>query len=402
MANSAAAPAQVRVLAERGAAQLLSGPPADTAEAVAERLLAIQGQDPRGARLAIRARSTGLAVADVDAALTVRRTLVTGWLNRGTLHLVRSADYWRLHQLTSPPLRTGCFRRLAQEGIQPDQAERGVAVIERALSADGPLTRAQLGERLSAAGLRTAGQALVYLLFLAGLRGISVRGPMAGAEQAYVLARDWLGAPPAVDRDATLGWLARRYLAGHGPAADRDLARWSGLPLRDVRRGLASLDLVERADGLVSLARPSDDATGPPGDAAGDAPGPSAGDGPGARIPGGAAGGGVPGGGVPGGGAAAELPPARLLGAFDPVLHGWQSRALVLGQHERAIVQGGMFRSFAMVRGRAVGTWGLPGGRVVLTELEDLSATDRAALEADAADVTRFLGLPPPSPHGRS
>jgi DNA glycosylase AlkZ-like len=388
MANSAAAPAQAQVLAERGAAQLLSGPAADTAEAVAGRLLAIQGQDPRGARLAIRARSTGLTAADVDAALTERRTLVTGWLNRGTLHLVRSEDYWRLHQLTTPPLHTGCFRRLAEEGIQPDQADRGAAVIEQALSKDGPLTRAQLGERLSAAGLRTAGQALVYLLYLAGLRGISVRGPMAGREQAYVLARDWLGAPPALDRDAAadrdaaqdrdaaLGWLARRYLAGHGPAADRDLAKWSGLPVRDARRGLASIadELVERADGLVSLA-PRRSSAAPGVDSAAPGRGSAApGRGDAARAPG-------------------ELPPARLLGAFDPVLHGWQSRAPVLGRHERAIVQGGMFRPFAMVRGRAVGTWGLPGGRVVLTELEDLTAADRAELTADAADVARFLGL---------
>jgi hypothetical protein len=353
MANSATPPGSGQLLAERAAAQLLSGPPGTTAEAVAGRLLAIQRQDPRGARLAIRARSTGLTAADVDQALTVRRTLVTGWLNRGTLHLVRSADYWPLHQLTTPPLHTGCFRRLAQEGIQPDQADRGVAVIERALRVDGPLTRAQLGERLTAAGLRTAGQALVYLLFLAGLRGVSARGPMVGPEQAYVLAEDWLGAPPpALDRDAALGWLARRYLAGHGPATERDLAKWSGLPLGAARSGLASIPagLVAQADGLVSLA-------------------PGRGSGP------------------------AGLPPARLLGAFDPVLHGWQSRAPVLGGHERAIVQGGMFRPFAMVRGRAAGTWGLPGGRVVLTEFADLAATDRAELAADAADVTRFLGL---------
>ena len=266
------------MLAERGAAQLLSGPPADSAEAVAGRLLAIQGQDPRGARLAIRARSTRLTAADVDRALTVRRTLVTGWLNRGTLHLVRSADYWPLHQLTTPPLHTSCFRRLAQEGIQPDQADRGAAVIERALAADGPLTRAQLGERLSAAGLRTAGQALVYLLFLAGLRGISVRGPMAGREQAYVLARDWLGARPALDPDAALGWLAHRYLAGHGPAADRDLAKWSGLSVRAARRGLASIAgaLVEREHGLVSLARGRGSRAEPPDGRAGqpDADGP--------------------------------------------------------------------------------------------------------------------------------
>jgi hypothetical protein len=370
MANSAAPPGPGQLLAERAAAQLLSGPRAATAEAVAGRLLAIQGQDPRGARLAIRARSTGLTAADVDQALTVRRTLVTGWLNRGTLHLVRSADYWPLHQLTTPPLHTGCFRRLGQEGIQPDQADRGVAVIERALRADGPLTRAQLGERLAAAGLRTAGQALVYLLFLAGLRGVAVRGPMAGPEQAYVLARDWVGAPPDLDRAAGLGWLARRYLAGHGPATERDLAKWSGLPLGAARSGLASIaaGLAERAGGLVSLVPGRSSGPGHPAGEPSDE-GPDSGP--------------------------AELPPARLLGAFDPVLHGWQSRAPVLGRHERAIVQGGMFRPFAMVRGRAVGTWGLPGGRVVLTELEDLAAPDRAGLAADAADVTRFLGLPP-------
>ena len=56
--------------------QLLSGPPARSPVAVAERLLAIQGQDPRGARLAIRARSRGLTAADVDRALDERELLI--------------------------------------------------------------------------------------------------------------------------------------------------------------------------------------------------------------------------------------------------------------------------------------------------------------------------------------
>ena len=88
------------------------------------RLLAIQGQDPRGARLAVRVRSQGLSAADIDHALTADRTLVISWLNRGTLHLVRSADYWMLHWLTTPQLETGCARRLAQEGIPPVAADR--------------------------------------------------------------------------------------------------------------------------------------------------------------------------------------------------------------------------------------------------------------------------------------
>ena len=357
-----AADGPAALTAERAAAQLLSGPPAARAEQVAERLLAIQGQDPRGARLAVRVRSQGLSAADIDHALTVQRSLVISWLNRGTLHLVRSADYWPLHRLTTPPLETACGRRLAQEGISPGEADRAAGLIERFLTSDGPLTRAQLAARLQSAGVRTEGQALVFLLFLASLRGISVRGPMIGKQHAHVLARDWVGAPPATpDPDAALGWLGRRYLAGHSPATDRDLAKWAGLPLRDGRRALRDIadELSEGEDGLVRLARP---AGGTGRDQLEAGPGPS-------------------------------LPPPRLLGVFDPLLHGWQSRAAVLGQHEPEIIQGGMFRPFALVNGRAVGTWRLPGDQVSLTLLEAVSDADRRALEADAEDVRRFLGL---------
>ena len=47
----------------------------------------MQGQDPRGFRLAVRARTEGLTAADVERALGEGTLLVT-WLNRGTLHLV--------------------------------------------------------------------------------------------------------------------------------------------------------------------------------------------------------------------------------------------------------------------------------------------------------------------------
>ena len=382
-------PGQLRVTAERAAAQLLSGPPAARAEEVAGRLLAIQGQDPRGARLAVRVRSQGLSAADIDHALTADRTLVISWLNRGTLHLVRSADYWMLHRLTTPQLETGCARRLAQEGIPPAAADRAAGLIERFLS-DGPLTRAQLAGRLQSAGVRTEGQALVFLLFLTSLRGITVRGPMIGKQHAHVLARDWLGAPPAADPDpgAALGWLARRYLAGHSPATDRDLAKWAGLPLRDARRALREIggDLDEGEDGLVRLARRpggvtgAADGTAEPADGASGAADGTVRSGRGHRDP----------------RSEPALPPPRLLGVFDPLLHGWQSRGPVLGRHEPEIVRGGMFRSFALVAGRAAGTWSVTGDQVSLTLLEPVSAAHRRALEADAEDVRRFLGLAGP------
>src|SRR5262252_7360840 len=103
------------LVAERCAAQLLTGSSAATATDVVARLLAVQGQDGRGARLAIRARTAGLTAADVDRALTEDRSLLISWLNRGTLHLVAAEDYWWLQLLTTSPMEAGTARRLAQE-----------------------------------------------------------------------------------------------------------------------------------------------------------------------------------------------------------------------------------------------------------------------------------------------
>jgi hypothetical protein len=356
---------QAALAAQRLRAQLLSGPPAGTVTGVTDRLLAVQAQDQRGARLAIRARTSGLVAADVDRALTAERSHVVSWLNRGTLHLVSAEDYWWLHPLTTPQMRSGNARRLAQEGVPPDDAERGVGVIRQSLTAEGPLTRAQLAGRVAAAGVRTRGQAMVHLLALATLRGLIVRGPMHGSEHAFVLVRDWLGAPPPpLDRDVALGLLARRYLAGHGPAADRDLAKWAGLPLGEARRGLAVVGsgLADRADGLASLAGPAEP------------------DRPDDDDP---------------------VPPLRLLGAFDPLLLGWASREMFLAPGAPVITTNGLFRPFVLVGGRGAAVWGITRGKVMLDPagpggprglLGRLSAPERAALAAETADVERFLG----------
>jgi Winged helix DNA-binding domain len=339
------------LIAERCAAQLLTGEPARSAVDVAERLLAVQAQDPRGARLAIRARSAGLHAADVDRALTEDRSLLIASLNRGTLHLVRSEDFWWLRALTSPLLQSGSARRLASEGILAADADRGVAAIEAALAADGPLTRAQLAERVAAAGVRTQGHAMIHLLFLASLRGIAVRGPMIGAQHAYVLVRDWVGEPGRFDRDVALAELARRYLAGHGPASERDLAQWAGMPLRDARHGLAAIagELVDREDGLAELKSCRN-------------------------------------------GRAAAPPAPRLLGAFDPLLLGWASREPILGTHQEIVTVNGLFRPFALVDGRAVATWTITGAEIDLAPFDLLTDSVTAALQIEAADVRRFLG----------
>jgi hypothetical protein len=345
---------RAEVTAARLTSQGLSGPPASSPVEVVTRLLAVQAQDARGMRLSIRSRTTGVTATDVDAALTSRQLLIT-WLNRGTLHLVTPEDYWWLHPLTTPQLIAGNIRRLHQEGVSPRQAELGVATVVAAVASGGPQTRAQLRARLDEAGVPTKGQALIHVLLAASIQGHIVRGPVVGSETAYVSVPDWLGAPPgslrAIGRGEALARLARRYLVGHGPADARDLARWAGLPLGEARLGLAAIadEVVALDGGLVQLA---------------------------ASRP------------------AAELPPPRLLGAFDPVLLGWVSRAAIVGRHRGIVTTNGIFRPFAMVAGRAVAIWGLPGGVVEIRPLETVGAGVVDALESDATAVLRFLGLP--------
>ena len=332
-------------------AQLLSGTRARSPAAAVERLLAIQAQDVRGFRLAVRSRTTGLTVSDLDRALADRE-LVVGWLNRGTLHLVRAEDYWWLHALVAPRQESGNRRRLRQEGVSEAQAVRGVGVVADAVAADGPQSRDALRARLDAAGVPTAGQALVHVLFAASIAGHILRGPMAGSEQCFVAAGAWIGpAPASLDPDALLARLARRYLAGHGPAAPEDLAAWAGIPLGAARRAVASVagETTPAAGDLVAL------------DGAGEPP---------------------------------PLPEPRLLGPFDPLLHGWKARDLVVGAHRAVVTVNGIFRPIALVEGRAVATWRMPGGVVTLDPLEPLPTTVVDALARDAELVLRYLELP--------
>jgi hypothetical protein len=331
--------ADAEVIAARLAAQGLREPITGGAAAVVRRLLAVQAQDLRAARLAIRARSAGLTAADVDRALTVDRSLVVSWLNRGTLHLVAAEDHGWLRALTTASWRRASEQRLRQEGVDAAAARRGIEVILDALRRDGPQTRAALRARLDDAGVRTAGQALVHLLGAATIEAGIVRGPVIDGEQAFVDAVSWLGPRPVLERPEALELLGRRYLAGHGPAAAGDLARWARLGLGDARRALS---------GQRPLAT---------------------------------------------GGAA--MPAPRLLGGFDPILHGWASRVELVGQHPGVVTSNGIFRPTLLVEGRIVGVWALPAGVPTLHLLEPITATTRAAVEREAAAVLGFLDLPP-------
>ena len=145
--------------------------------------------------------------------------------------------------------------------------------------------------------------------------------------------------------------MARRYLVGHGPASAADLAKWAGVRLVDARAGFDQIrdETKPEANGMVDL-------VGRP------------------RAP--------------------DVPPPGLLGPFDPVLHGWASRDFVLAGHHSIVTTNGLFRPFALVRGRAVATWGLANGRVTVRPLEPIAGEDLARAACGRGPRAGLPGAP--------
>ena len=382
-----------RTRALRLRSQRLTGPAAASVEEVAARLVGVQAQDLAFARLAFRPRTAGVTAADVDAALR-GRALVWTWTMRGTLHLVAAQDAGWLVGLLGPIFAAkGRPRRLAL-GLDDELCERALAVLRDVLAADGPQTRAALTARLP---IDRDGQAPAHLVMYAALRGVICRAPRFAGERepTYVLLEDWLGGPPAqVEEDDALARLARRYLAGHGPATARDLASWSGIGLRRARRGFEQIAselhtegeagaMLRSAGGGDELRDPGDAAAMPRSEGGGDDLRVDADDRP------------LPAGAAPAHERTSACPQVALLGHFDPYLLGYATRDLVLDpRHAKRIQAGGGFIApAALLDGRVVGTW-RRGRDDWLEPFEPLSGGVLAALERERGDVERFLAEP--------
>jgi len=346
-------------------AQRLVSPPDSPPAGVVRDLCGVQAQEPAAAPLAVRARSTGLLAADVRRAREEERTIVRTWAMRYTLHLLAAEDVGWLLGLLGPHLVRTSQRRREQLGLDERTCVRAIQALREVLAERGPLTRAEIVDELAARGVRLDGQARPHLLGRAALDGLICLGPDRGAEPTYVLLEDWVKPGTALPREDALAELARRYLAGHGPAAVEDFASWSGLPAADARTGLEAVgeELVE----VAVAGRPA----WLPRSRAGRLDEPSTPD---------------------------DL--VRLLPAFDPYLLGYRDRSLVVAPERERDVHpgGGVIRPAVLVDGRLAGTWRTrkrsSGLLVEVSPFGPLTAEVRAALASEADDVGRFLGVP--------
>lgn len=344
--TTAVTPADVALL--RLVAQRLVGPPAATpAEAVAW-MTAVQAQDDAGALTSVALRTAGGTRAAVEAAFDAG-LIVRSWPMRGTLHTVLAADLvWMLTLMADRP-RAAAARRRHDLGLDEEDCAQAERLARAALAGSGGLTRGELLSCWESSGLAAAGGRGYHLIVELAHRGVLCLGPRRGREHMFVLVEEWIAEPRLPGREEALAELALRYLRSHGPATAKDLARWCGLPLTDVRTGIAAgrhrLQRVE-VDGVEHLLDPGT-----------------------AEL--------------------LETHRARAGGVllapgFDEILLGYADRTATLpAEHAARVVPGGngVFRPTVLSGGRVVGTWRWVGtGRSRRVEATPFTAfTDEVA-----------------------
>jgi hypothetical protein len=344
-------PSRRALLGERIARHGLGSRRADSPSAATALTTAVQAQDSLAARLGIRARATGVTDLDVRHAIETDRTIVRTWLMRGTIHLVEVRDLRWMVRLIGPAVARKFRTRWRQLGLTDEVLEQAINALPELL-ADGPRTRQEIRDGLAERGITLDSpdpQAHTHALVYASTIGLVCRGPDRGRHATFVLIDDWLpGSPDGPSGDDALAELARRYFTAYSPATALDFGRWSALPhARAVKLIDDELTPVE-VDGR-----------------------------PGFRL-----------------GPVEPERGVRLLPAFDNYLIGYRDRAAILDPAlHKEVYQGGWILPTIVVDGRVVGTWALDRakGRVTLSPFEPLSTRVRGEVDAELADLGRYL-----------
>ncbi|MBD8063764.1 DNA glycosylase AlkZ-like family protein [Oceanitalea stevensii] len=212
--------------------------PAPDARAVVRGLLAVQGENRQQAGWAVACRTVRPRAAELDALLAAGDVVRTHVL-RPTWHFVAAEDIGWLLELTAPRVRPVLLRQLTElHGWAPAELDRAATTVCEALAAQPDQDRGQLGAALAERGLAASGQVVMLLLGLLELDRLVCSGREREGTHTYAPFDDRVVAPRRLEREEALGELAWRYVAGHGPATERDLAYWATLTLTDVRRGL--------------------------------------------------------------------------------------------------------------------------------------------------------------------
>ena len=316
--------------------------------AAVEHLGGMQSQAPLAPYVGLWSRLDGFDAGELSG-LTDARAVVRLHLMRNTVHLASVRDALARRPLFSSlhAAEYAAHFRGGVDGVDLD----ALLTTARELLEQSPRTRAELGRLLAEHWPGAEPNALAYAVtHHVALCQVPPRGVWGrGGAAAWAPLESWLAAPLGRGR---VDDLVLRYLGAFGPASVADVQLWSGLrKLSEVVDGLP-LRRFRGDDGQELHDLP-------------DAPRPDA-----------------------------DIPaPPRFLPAYDNLLLSHQDRSRVI-PHDRPVPLppgNGANVGTVLVDGAWQGTWQVRDGSLRIEAFRRLTAAERTALLAEAAQLCSFL-----------
>jgi hypothetical protein len=210
----------------------------ETAGEVVARLGAVQAQDYAASKWGISQRTAGLTDAQIDKEID-DGTIVRTHVLRPTWHFVAAADIGWMLTLSAPRVHAANAYWYRYHEVDDAVARRSRTVITKALRDGKHLTRADLGQALTRAKVEISNPTrLACIVMRAELDRVICSGARQGKQFTYALFEERVQESTALERDAALFELARRYFGTRGPATVDDFSWWSGLTKADAKRGV--------------------------------------------------------------------------------------------------------------------------------------------------------------------
>jgi hypothetical protein len=354
---------------------------ATTPEEVAESLVALHATDAATVFLSVAARLTKPGHLETERALYEDRTLTRMHGMRQTMFVLPTALAPTVHASTTLEVgrreRASFLKTMAAGGYSAEWIASVEDAVVEELRRRGTATGAELGravpgmqEKVTTATGKTYEATVAIasrLLRNLGIAGRIVRDRPIGtwtSSQFRWAVFDGHDEESVEDAQALL---VSRWLASYGPGTEADLKWWTGWKVTDVRRALKSAGAVEVALGGGGGKAGSDSRVGVGYVLAEDVePAPPS-----------------------------AAPWAALLPGLDPTPMGWQDRSWFLEDEHRAALfdRSGNIGPTIWWNGEVVGGWAQgPDGRVATRLLRDIGSEGAAAVEAEAARWSEWVG----------
>lgn len=334
----------------------IDGGPAD----VVAWLGAVQAQDYEPAKWGVGMRLKGATDAAIERAFNAGEILRTHVL-RPTWHFVTPSDIRWLLALTAPRVHGANGPIYRRTGLDEALLQRTTTILVQALQGGHYLTRNELRAAVIDAGIAVDdGLRMAYMVMYAELEGVVCSGPRRGKQFTYALLDERAPAATTLGRHEALAELAGRFFISRGPATVHDFSRWSGLTVKDARRGVEAVGATLRREDVDGRTLWSP---------LGERPRESA------------------------------APRAHLLSVYDETISGYKDRSDVISEPDAGRLQalGNALQAVVVLDGRIVGTWRREvrkdGVAIEVKLSARWSEADALAIEAAAQRYGEFLGL---------